>query len=91
MKRAGRTAETQVGESPVIGSQADVARLLDESAEGPVPQDEAGKHLLRLVRLHPELKIDLRADRLGELTDKEKRTMISDIQDLLQIAPLRQP
>jgi len=73
----------------VIGSAEAMERLLREAPDGPVPEDAEGRFLLQLVRLHPELKMKLRATEIDALTDQEKRTIIEDIQGMLGIKPLR--
>ena len=90
MSRKKTVPESDIGESaPVIGSTEGVVRLLSEPPDGPVPKNERGRYLARLLRLHPNLQIDLRADGINALTEREQQTIISDIQTMLKIKPLR--
>ena len=90
MSRKRVMPDSDVGESaPVIGSTEGIARLLAEPPDGPVPEDPESRYLLQLVGLHPELQIDLRTDEIDSLTKREKQTLISRIQEMLGIKPLR--
>ena len=43
------------------------------------------RHILRLLHLHPSLKVKFRNQDLGKLDDDTKRTLIQDMNDVLGI------
>jgi hypothetical protein len=50
---------------------------------------ELDLHIVRLLRLHPNLKVGFRNQDLTCLDDETKRAFVKDLNDLLGIKPLR--
>ena len=52
------------------------------------PGDPVGKHIARLMELHPDIAIRFRAVDLAQMNDQTKQQLLDDLNDLLQIEPL---
>jgi hypothetical protein len=52
-------------------------------------ESELDLHIVRLLRLHPNLKVGFRNQDLTRLDDETKKAFIQDMNDLLEINPLR--
>ncbi len=52
-------------------------------------ESELDLHIVRLLRLHPNLKVGFRNQDLTCLDDETKKAFIQDMNDLLGIKPLR--
>ncbi len=52
-------------------------------------ESELDLHLVRLLKLHPDIKVGFRNQDLATLDDATKRAFVQDLNDLLGIKPLR--
>jgi hypothetical protein len=52
-------------------------------------ESELDLHIVRLLRLHPNMKVGFRNQDLTRLDDQTKEAFIQDMNDLLGIKPLR--
>jgi hypothetical protein len=52
-------------------------------------ESELDLHLVRLLKLHPDVKVGFRNQDLSTLDDETKRAFVNDLNDLLGIKPLR--
>ena len=52
-------------------------------------ESELDLHIVRLLRLHPNLKVGFRNQDLTRLDDETKKACIREMNDLLGIKPLR--
>ncbi len=64
--------------------RSDLEALLDLKVES-----ELDLHIVRLLRLHPNLKVGFRNQDLTRLDDQTKEAFLQDMNDLLGIKPLR--
>lgn len=54
-----------------------------------VAKSDLDLHLVRLLTLHPNVKLRFQSPNLSKLDDATKRSLIEDINDALGIKPLR--
>lgn len=52
-------------------------------------ESELDMHLVRLLKLHPDVQVAFRNQDLATLDDATKRAFVQDLNDLLGIKPLR--
>ncbi len=64
--------------------RGDLEALLDLKVES-----ELDLHIVRLLRLHPNLKVGFRNQDMTRLDDQTKEALLQDMNDLLGIKPLR--
>jgi hypothetical protein len=77
---------------PVTGG----ATLADDDVRGDMEglrdlkvESELDLHIVRLLRLHPTVKVGFRNQDLTRLDDQTKRAFLQDMNELLGIKPLR--
>lgn len=78
---------------PVTGGDDLASRYVrqDLDALRDVKMDsDIDRHILRLLHLHPSLKVKFRNQDLSKLDDSTKRTLIQDMNDVLGIRTLKQ-
>ena len=75
--------------TPVVGGGDIPARMLRPTPvlDNP-PKDDLGKHIARLLALHPDIVLDFRSSDLNLMDDSTKRDLIGDINKVLGIQPL---
>lgn len=54
-----------------------------------VVKSDLDLHIVRLLALHPKLKVRFRNQDLASLDDATKQTLLSDMNDVLGIRPLK--
>ena len=77
---------------PVTGGAelADIYVRSDlDSVRGYEVESELDLHLVRLLKLHPDVKVGFRNQNLASLDDATKRACVEDLNELLGIKPLR--
>lgn len=77
---------------PVTGGAelADIYVRSDlDSVRGYEVESELDLHLVRLLKLHPDVKVGFRNQNLASLDDATKRAFVEDLNELLGIKPLR--
>jgi hypothetical protein len=67
----------------------DFVRIDMEALRDLKVESELDLHIVRLLRLHPKLKVAFRNQDLTRLDDQTKIAFVQDINDLLGIEPLR--
>ena len=60
-----------------------------DSVRGYEVESELDLHLVRLLKLHPDVKVGFRNQNLASLDDATKRAFVEDLNELLGIKPLR--
>ncbi|MCY2965428.1 MAG: hypothetical protein NT069_17640 [Planctomycetota bacterium] len=53
------------------------------------PDDELGRRIFRLLKLHPEVCVQFRLSDLDAMDDATKRLLIADVKSTLVIKPLK--
>jgi hypothetical protein len=93
MSTRTKEAPGNVGDAtPVTGGCDIPARLLRPTpALGVVPDDDLGKHIVRLLTLHPNLALEFRSEDLRGMDDVTKHLLIEDLEAVLGIEPLQEP
>ena len=90
MSRTRKKTQGSMGEcAPVIGSRDAVDEILSTPPDAEFPSDELGKHLVRLLRLHPDLDVKFRRDDIGAMDRETKLSLLRDIEAVLGIRPFR--
>jgi len=68
---------------------ADQLRADMDSVDHLDAKSDLDMHLVRMLTLHPNVKVRFRSQDLSKLDDATKQSLIQDINDVLGIKPLR--
>lgn len=83
----GKKQQNSNSDGVLAGGQfPEAMRAPTHGIESP-SRDELSLHLQRLKALHPNLKVNFRAQDLAQMTAEEKRMLIEDCYQVLGIAP----
>jgi hypothetical protein len=92
MPKSGQNCSTGAGDpTPVVGPRVDSARFLRNLPEiVDMPRDLLGKHIARLLALHPAIAPAFADRRLSDMAEEAKQQLLAEINQRLGIQPLRE-
>ncbi len=90
---SGKPVSSKRGFAPSVGGMGAPKKYvrddLDDLSEVVVKSD-LDLHIVRLLALHPELKVRFRNQDLASLDDATKRVLLSDMNQVLGLRPLKE-
>lgn len=86
-RKTSKTRPLDVGDPSVVagGSRTPKAMRRRTRPIGDMPSDELGKHIARLLALHPDIGVRFRRHKLSDLSVAAKQAMLEDIHAALGI------
>ena len=73
--------------TPVAGGAGTLVPVRKHLPDSLTPGDPTTTHILRLLCLHPSLALNFRADKVADLSPRDKAALLRDLNDALGIRP----